>query len=107
MTTATEDTSVRRNNAQLAARKDSTSIGHLLVEDGAISAQQLKRALTRQQFTPRTPLGQILIEAGYVTASQLETFLAKQRAVRTPCTDSISEFAHSVAELTQNLKIAR
>ena len=95
-----EDTGVRRHNAQLAARNDATSIVHLLVDDGIISKEQLKRALAYQQFAPRTPLGKILVDNQCLTIGQLQAFLAKQQVVRAPGdTGRIADYAHAVAEL--------
>ncbi len=54
-------------------------IGRLLVEENAVSEEQLKAAVEKQQQMRKLVLGDYLIEEGLITARQLDEALAHQR----------------------------
>ena len=54
-------------------------IGRVLVEEHAVSEEQLQAAVDKQQEMRKLVLGDYLIEEGLITASQLEQALAHQR----------------------------
>jgi hypothetical protein len=60
---------------------DRNRIGELMVIRNHLSPADLKSALERQR-SDRRPLGQILVEDGYVTASQIRRIIALQYAMR-------------------------
>lgn len=55
-------------------------IGEALIEDGALSLEQLKRALASQKASGRM-LGELLVEQGYVSATVLVQTVAKRLGV--------------------------
>jgi type IV pilus assembly protein PilB len=63
------------------ARKPKTPIGEVLVEEGALSKEQLSRALADQKATGRL-LGEMLVEQGVISPAVLVQTLAKQLGVR-------------------------
>jgi len=63
------------------ARLPKTPIGEALVEDGALSQEQLSRALAEQKATGRL-LGEMLVEQGVISPAALVRTLAKQLGVR-------------------------
>jgi hypothetical protein len=54
-------------------------IGRVLVEENAVSEEQLKAAVDKQQEMRKLVLGDYLIDEGLITPEQLETALAHQR----------------------------
>jgi hypothetical protein len=54
-------------------------IGRLLVEENAVSEEQLAAAVEKQQEMRKAVLGDYLIEEGLITAAELEAALAHQR----------------------------
>jgi type IV pilus assembly protein PilB len=56
-------------------------IGEVLVKEGVLSEQQLKKVLIEQQTAGR-PLGEMLVEQGVVTSASLVQLLAKSLGVR-------------------------
>lgn len=54
-------------------------IGRLLVEENAVSEEQLKAAVEKQQQMRKLVLGDYLIEEGLITQQQLDQALAHQR----------------------------
>lgn len=54
-------------------------IGRLLVEENAVSEEQLKAAVEKQQQMRKLVLGDYLIEEGLITSQQLDAALAHQR----------------------------
>lgn len=50
-------------------------LGEILVREGAITAEQLEDAISRQE----KPLGEILVELGFATPEKVEEALSKQR----------------------------
>ena len=59
------------------ARPEKIRLGDLLVQQGLITAEQLKLALDEQKRTGRK-LGRALVESGYVTEEGISTALARQ-----------------------------
>jgi len=59
---------------------DDTPLGEILVRQGAVTDDELNRALALQQIT-RNQLGQILIQLGALTDEQLAAGLAYQKRV--------------------------
>ena len=57
-------------------------LGDYLIEEGLITAQQLDEALTHQRTKPSLRLGEALIELGAVQPDALQIVLARQRANR-------------------------
>ncbi len=55
-------------------------IGQLLLEEGYITDEDLKKALEEQKTT-RAPLGQILVESGLISPQTLGRFLSSQSGV--------------------------
>ncbi len=53
-------------------------LGQLLLAGGAVTADQLREALCRQQESGRL-LGEILVDMGAITPTQLEDALQEQR----------------------------
>jgi type IV pilus assembly protein PilB len=61
-----------------AARNPWPALGTLLVRDGAVTAEQLERALEEKRRTPERRLGEILVESGSTTRAQIARILAEQ-----------------------------
>ncbi|AJP47542.1 MSHA biogenesis protein MshE [Rugosibacter aromaticivorans] len=59
------------------ARPEKIRLGDLLVQQGLITAEQLKHALDEQKRTGRK-LGRVLVESNYVTEEGISTALARQ-----------------------------
>jgi MSHA biogenesis protein MshE len=59
------------------ARPEKIRLGDLLVQQGLITAEQLKLALDEQKRTGRK-LGRVLVESGFVTEEGISTALARQ-----------------------------
>lgn len=59
---------------------DDTPLGEILVRQGAVTEDELYRALALQQIT-RNQLGQILMQLGVLTEEQLASGLAYQKRV--------------------------
>lgn len=57
-------------------------LGDYLIEEGLITAEQLERALQHQKVKPSLRLGEALIEMGFVAPEALQIVLARQRANR-------------------------
>jgi type IV pilus assembly protein PilB len=64
-----------------AARTPWPALGALLVRDGAITPDQLERALAEKRTTPGRRLGEILVEHGVATTSEVARVLAEQHAL--------------------------
>ncbi len=63
-------------------KKMSKLIGHILVNTGLITLEQLQECLTCQQLTsPSKKLGEILLEKGYITEEQLKKVISEQLGV--------------------------
>jgi type IV pilus assembly protein PilB len=54
------------------------ALGTLLVRDGAVSEEQLERALALQRLQPDQRLGEILLAEGFVTPRDISRVLAEQ-----------------------------
>jgi hypothetical protein len=54
------------------------AFGTLLVRDGAVTAEQLERALALQRNRPDRRLGEILLDEGFVTTLAITRVLAEQ-----------------------------
>lgn len=54
-------------------------IGQIMVEQGALSADDLNRALDVQKENPNKKLGQILVESGQATSKQVASALQEQK----------------------------
>ncbi len=86
-----EASDVTRSGAYADVRNEDTWIGQLLIESGAVTADQVKDALalqaasaSRQAPVPR--LGEILIEKGVLTYARLQDALQRQsRLVQLTC----------------------
>jgi len=52
-------------------------IGHILIEAGIVSEEQLMKALSLQKETKK-PLGEILVEQNFISREKLEVALARQ-----------------------------
>jgi type IV pilus assembly protein PilB len=61
-----------------AARNPWPALGTLLVRDGAVTPEQLERALEEKRRTPDKRLGEILVEHGATTRAQIARILAEQ-----------------------------
>ena len=61
-----------------AARNPWPALGTLLVRDGAITPEQLERALEEKRRSPEKRLGEILVEQGATTRAQVARILAEQ-----------------------------
>jgi type IV pilus assembly protein PilB len=61
-----------------AARNPWPALGTLLVRDGAVTPEQLERALEEKRRTPEKRLGEILVEHGATTRAQIARILAEQ-----------------------------
>jgi type IV pilus assembly protein PilB len=61
-----------------AARNPWPALGTLLVRDGAVTPEQLERAITEKRNTPEKRLGEILVEQGSTTRAQIARILAEQ-----------------------------
>jgi len=61
-----------------AARNPWPALGTLLVRDGAVTAEQLERAIAEKRNTPEKRLGEILVEQGSTTRAQIARILAEQ-----------------------------
>jgi len=61
-----------------AARNPWPALGTLLVRDGAVTPEQLERALEEKRQTPDKRLGEILVEHGATTRAQIARVLAEQ-----------------------------
>ena len=63
------------------------TLGEYLVEDGALTEEQMQRALARQHELQargdRKRIGDVLLELGLVTAEQLQAALDRQQLGRT------------------------
>jgi len=70
----------KRHEPRLKPRRKAP-IGEVLVKEGAISADQLTRALAEQKLTGRM-LGEMLVDQGVIGASVLVRVLADQLGVR-------------------------
>src|SRR4051794_4951779 len=68
-------------SAVAAGASKKLRIGELLINEGVLSEQQLKKALLEQQTAGR-PLGEMLVEQGVITASSLVQLLAKSLGVK-------------------------
>jgi type IV pilus assembly protein PilB len=66
---------------EAAARHAWPALGQLLVEDGAITAEQLEQALDDKRGQPERRLGEILVEQGIATRVQIARVLAQQHDV--------------------------
>lgn len=64
-----------------AARTPWPALGALLVRDGAITPEQLERALAVKRSAPERRLGEILVEQGMATTSEVARILAEQHAL--------------------------
>jgi type IV pilus assembly protein PilB len=64
-----------------AARTPWPALGTLLVRDGAITPEQLERALAEKRGAPERRLGEILVEHGAATRSEIARVLAEQHAL--------------------------
>ena len=64
-----------------AARTPWPALGALLIRDGAITPDQLERALAEKRSTPGRRLGEILVEHGVATTSEVAHVLAEQHAL--------------------------
>jgi type IV pilus assembly protein PilB len=64
-----------------AARTPWPALGALLVRDGAITPEQLERALAEKRSAPERRLGEILVEHGAATRSEVARVLAEQHAL--------------------------
>jgi len=53
-------------------------IGKLLIDQGKITPDQLKQALTAQQQSPGVKIGRILVEQGYVSERDVLNAYAQQ-----------------------------
>lgn len=64
--------------------ENATPLGELLVQDGKLDDQQLRKGLAVQQQDPRMPLGQILVRNQAVNESAIEhaTALQKRKGTR-------------------------
>jgi len=58
-----------------------TLLGHLLLNHGMVTAEELEDALQRQQVT-KAPLGQILVTSGVLQQQELEIVLRAQTRLR-------------------------
>jgi len=61
-----------------AARNPWPALGTLLVRDGAITSDQLERALEAKRKEPKRRLGEILVEQGATTRASIARVLAEQ-----------------------------
>jgi type IV pilus assembly protein PilB len=61
-----------------AARNPWPALGTLLVRDGAVTPEQLERALEEKRHKPEKRLGEILVEQGATTRAQIGRILAEQ-----------------------------
>jgi type IV pilus assembly protein PilB len=61
-----------------AARNPWPALGTLLVRDGAVTPEQLERALEEKRRKPEKRLGEILVEQGATTRAQIGRILAEQ-----------------------------
>ncbi len=61
-----------------AARNPWPALGTLLVRDGAVTAEQLERAIAEKRNRPEKRLGEILVEQGSTTRAQIARILAEQ-----------------------------
>src|SRR5262249_6585477 len=61
-----------------AARNPWPALGTLLVRDGAVTPEQLERALEEKRQSPTKRLGEILVEQGSTTRAQIGRILAEQ-----------------------------
>lgn len=59
------------------ARPEKIRLGDLLVQQGLVTAEQLKQALDEQKRTGRK-LGRVLVDSGFVTEEAISTALARQ-----------------------------
>src|SRR4051812_8722183 len=68
-------------SAVAAGASKKLRIGELLINEGVLSEQQLKKALIEQQTAGR-PLGEMLVEQGVISTAALVQLLAKSLGVR-------------------------
>ena len=61
-----------------AARNPWPALGTLLVRDGAVTPEQLERAIAEKRKTPEKRLGEILVDQGSTTRAQIARILAEQ-----------------------------
>jgi hypothetical protein len=91
-TLQSEASDVTRSGAYAGVRDDDTWLGQLLVESGAVAAEQVEQALAVQassaaQKIPVPRLGEILIEKGVLSFAKLQEALQLQsRLVHLACT---------------------
>ncbi len=90
--------STRRDPAQTSRRR----LGRILLDEGAISEDQLRIALREQQATKR-PLGSILIDLGFVTDSIVRDALSANTGQRSVDLTQTVIDADSVRIVSQSL----
>ena len=57
-------------------------IGQILVRSGAITQEELERALEIQKSSPETKIGQILVQQGYCTKDDVALAYEKQTGIK-------------------------
>lgn len=72
----------KRDRNRVAAQKDITSLGNLLLKTRAITPEQLADALMYQDENPDSMLGEALIRLGHVDRGIIEAMIILQRARR-------------------------
>ncbi len=70
---------MRIEEIQKVANRGAKPIGEILVDQGALSPQNLEAAVERQKDTPNKKLGQILVEDGAAEAKQVAVALRDQK----------------------------
>lgn len=81
---------------------DETSLGHILIDLGYATPEQVQAAITRQLMTA-PPIGEILIEMGVITPEQLEAALYAQRKARGEVSNK-DEVQHHLAQQAQDIR---
>jgi hypothetical protein len=78
--------------------RDATSIGHVLVEDGVCTKEQIQRASVIRGDAEE-PLGEVLVHLRIITHHQLEVALARQKIRRSGGSGrGVSQFAKLTSE---------
>ncbi len=73
--------------------QQATTVGALLVKDGACSEEHLRRALAYQKDTPGVPLGLCFVAIGAVSSLVVGAALAQQHALRHPTIEAAMRLA--------------
>src|SRR3990172_10198778 len=86
-----------------AARNPWPALGTLLVRDGAITSDQLERALEAKRKEPKRRLGEILVEQGATTRASIARVLAEQHELEYIELDERSIEPEAASLLPENL----